>query len=248
LFKYTGQDVYDGDITDFDLPAQYDSSIQQFVSPELVYANPSSAYEFLPIDPIWETQAYSQWFNNFGLSITGVNDYPITTLSSYISLNSNSFTVDNSFGFPINGVVLIDDELIAYSNVDRSTSTLSGLTRGIDGTSITQHIPGAQLIIDLPAVLLLDGGRGYTEPPKVTAYYDETLYGPPKRAAQLEAVMYLDSVLLVNVIDPGAGYPVLPEIRIDPSISISFNSTQVSTLTNTIVLDTPLLQTGDLVD
>ena len=247
LFKYTGQDVYDGDITDFDLPAQYDSSIQQFVSPELVYANPSSAYEFLPIDPIWETQAYSQWFNNFGLSITGVNDYPITTLSSYISLNSNSFTVDNSFGFPINGVVLIDDELIAYSNVDRSTSTLSGLTRGIDGTSITQHIPGAQLIIDLPAVLLLDGGRGYTEPPKVTAYYDETLYGPPKRAAQLEAVMYLDSVLLVNVIDPGAGYPVLPEIRIDPSISISFNSTQVSTLTNTIVLDTPLLQTGDLI-
>lgn len=247
LFKYTGEDVYDGDITDFDLPAQYDSTIQKFVSPELVYANPSSAYQFLPTDPIWETQAYNQWFNNFGLSITGVNDYPITTLSSYISLNSNSFTVDNSFGFPINGVVLIDSELIAYSNVDRSTNTLSGLTRGIDGTAITQHIPGAQLIIDLPAVLLLDGGRGYTEPPKVTAYYDETLYGPPKRAAQLEAVMYLDSVLSVNVIDPGAGYPVLPEIRIDPSISIAFSSTQVSTLTNTIVLDTPLLQTGDLI-
>jgi len=247
LFKYTGQDVYDGDITDFDLPAQYNSTIQKFVSPELVYANPSSAYEFLPTDPIWETQAYNQWFDNFGLSITGVNGYPITTLSSYISLNSSSFTVDNSFGFPINGVVLIDAELIAYSNVDRSTNTLSGLTRGVDGTAITQHIPGAQLTIDLPAVLLLDGGRGYTEPPRVTAYYDETLYGPPKRPAQLEAVMFLDSVLSVNVIDPGAGYPVLPEIRIDPSISILFNSTQVSTLTNTIVLDTPLLQTGDLV-
>jgi hypothetical protein len=247
LFKYTGEDVYDGDITDFDLPAQYNSTIQKFVSPELVYANPSSAYEFLPTDPIWETQAYNQWFNNFGLSITGVNDYPITTLSSYISLNSNSFTVDNSFGFPINGVVLIDSELIAYSNVDRSTNTLSGLTRGIDGTTITTHIPGAQLTIDLPAVLLLDGGRGYTEPPKVTAYYDEALYGPPKRAAQLEVVMFLDSVLAVNVIDPGAGYPVLPEIRIDPSISILFDSTQVSTLTDTIVLDTPLLQTGDLI-
>ena len=247
LFKYTGEDVYGGDITDFDLPAQYNSTIQKFVSPELVYANPSSAYEFLPTDPIWETQSYNQWFNNFGLSITGVNDYPITTLASYISLNSNSFVVDNSYGFPINGVVLVDAELIAYSNVDRSTNTLSGLTRGIDGTAITQHIPGAQLIIDLPAVLLLDGGRGYTEPPKVTAYYDEALYGPPKRAAQLEVVMYLDSVLAVNVIDPGAGYPVLPEIRIDPSVSILFNSTQVSTLTNTIVLDTPLLQTGDLV-
>ena len=260
LFKYTGIDVFEGDITDFDLPAQYDNTIKQFVTPELVYANPSAANQYLPTDPIWETLSYNQWFTNFGLGITGVDNYQITTLASYIALNSNEFYVDNAFGFPINGVVKLFDytdpntdlnqkryELIAYSGVDRANNLIYGLTRGVDGTPIVNHLPGSNLYINLPAVLLLDGGRGYTEPPKVVAYYDEAIYGPPKRAAQLEAVMYLDSVLSVNVIDPGAGYPVLPEIRIDPSISISFSYTNVSTLTNTISLSTPLLQTGDLI-
>jgi hypothetical protein len=260
LFKYTGIDVFEGDITDFDLPAQYDNTIKQFVTPELVYSNPSNAYQYLPSDPIWDTLSYNQWFNNFGLGITGVDNYQITTLASYIALNSNEFYVDNAFGFPINGVVKLFDytdpntdlnqkrfELIAYSGVDRANNLIYGLTRGVDGTTIVNHLPGSNLYINLPAVLLLDGGRGYTEPPKVVAYYDEAIYGPPKRAAQLEAVMYLDSVLSVNVIDPGAGYPILPEIRIDPSISITFSYTNVSILTNTISLATPLLQTGDLI-
>jgi len=247
LFKYTGTDVFEGDITDFDLPAQYNSDIQQFVTPELVYANPSASNQYLPTDPIWQTAPYSQWFNNYGLSITGVNDYQITVLASYLSLNTNSFAVDNAFGFPINGTVLIGDELIGYSIVDRANNTISGLTRGVDGTPVTAHIPGEIITIDLPAVLLLDGGRGYTEPPKITAYIDTTIYPAPRRAAVLEAVMSLDSILRVNVVDPGDGYAVLPQIIIDPSISIAFASSDVNTLTNTIALSAPFLQTGDLV-
>ena len=247
LFKYTGTDVFEGDITDFDLPAQYNTSVEQFITPELVYANPSADNQYLPTDPIWQTAPYSQWFNNYGLSITGVNDYQITVLSSYIALNTNAFTVDNAFGFPINGTLLIGDELIGYSIVDRSNNTISGLTRGVDGTPVTAHIPGEIITINLPAVLLLDGGRGYTEPPKVTAYIDTTIYPAPRRQAVLEAVMSLDSILSVNVIDPGDGYAVLPQIVIDPSISIAFSSDDVNTLTNTIILSAPFLQTGDLV-
>ena len=246
LFKYTGTDVFTGDITDFDLPAQYNTSIDQFITPELVYTTPNAANQYLPTDPIWQTAPYSQWFNNYGLSITGVNDYQITVLSSYIALNTDAFTVDNAFGFPINGNILIGDELIGYSNVDRSNNTISGLTRGVDGTTITSHVPGEIITIDLPAVLLLDGGRGYTEPPKVTAYIDPS-YPAPRRAAILEAVMSLDSVLSVNVIDPGEGYTVLPQIVIDPSITVTFTSAQVNTLANTIQLTAPFLQTGDLV-
>ena len=247
LFKYTGTDVFYGDITDFDLPAQYNTSVEQFITPELVYANPSADNQYLPTDPIWQTHPYSAWFNNYGLSITGVNDYQITVLSSYIALNSNSFTVDNAFGFPINGTVLIGTELIGYSSVDRATSTLSGLTRGVDGTAITAHIPGEIITMDLPAILVLDGGRAYTEPPKVTAYIDTTLYPEPRTPAVLEAVMYLDTVLSVNVVNPGDGYAVLPEIIIDSSLNIAFTANDVNVLTNTISLQTPLLQTGDLV-
>lgn len=247
LFKYTGTDVFEGDITDFDLPAQYNVDVDQFITPELVYANPSADNQYLPTDPIWETAPYSQWFNNYGLSITGVNDYQITVLSSYISLNSNAFTVDNAYGFPINGNILIGEELIGYSIVDRANNTISGLTRGVDGTTISAHVPGETITIDLPAVLLLDGGRGYTEPPKITAYIDTTIYPAPRRPAVLQAVMSLDSILSVSVIDPGEGYVVLPEIVIDPSVSILFGSDNVNTLTNTIVLSAPFLQTGDLV-
>jgi hypothetical protein len=247
LFKYTGSELYAGTITDFDLPAQYNTDVQQFITPELVYANPSAVNQYLPTDPIWQTSAYSEWYNNYGLSITGVNDYQITVLASYISLNSPSFAVDNAFGFPINGTILIGDELIGYSNVDRSNNTLSGLTRGVDGTPVTVHIPGEIITINLPAVLLLNGGRGYIEPPRVTAYIDTTIYPAPRRPAVLQVVMNLDSILRVDVIDPGEGYVVLPEILIDPSISITFASNDVNYLSNTIVLPSSLLQTGDLV-
>ena len=247
LFKYTGTDVYSGNITDFDLPAQYDTTIQQFITPELVYANPSSSNQFLPTDPIWQTAPYSEWFNNYGLSITGVDDYQITILASYISLNSFGFAVDNAFGFPINGTVLIGDELIGYSSVNRANNTLSGLTRGINGTPISVHLPGETITIDLPAILLLNGGRGYTETPKITAYIDTSIYPEPRILAEFQAVMNLDSILSVTVINPGDGYAVLPEIIIDPAISITFTADNVNTLTNTILLPIPLLQTGDLI-
>ena len=247
LFKYTGTDIYDGEITDFDLPAEYNTQYEQYITPELVYANPSGINQYLPTDPIWQTQPYINWFNNQGLSITGVTDYPITTLASYLTLNSISMAVDNVYGFPTTGVILIGEEEIAYSSVDRAYSTLSGLTRGVNGTTITNHIPGEQIIIDLPPVLLLNSGRGYAEPPKVTAYIDTSIYPEPRRAAILQPVMNLDTILRIDVVDPGDGYQVLPEIRIEPSGVISFASTDVDLLTNTITLQTQFVQTGDLV-
>ena len=248
LFKYTGTAVYEGDITDFDLPAAYNTAIEQFVTPELVYSNQNNTTTYLPTDPIWQTSPYYQWFSNYGLSITGQPEYPITTLASYIALNSNSFAVDNASGFPINGVVQIGTELIAYSSVDRALNVLAGLTRGIDGTEIATHLPGEQLIIDLPPVLLLNGGRGYNEPPKITAYIDTSIYPEPTVPAELVAVMNLDSVLSVTVVNPGQGYATLPKIIIDPATTVYFNSTAVNTLFNTIKLYAPLLQTGDLIE
>ena len=112
--------------------------------------------------------------------------------------------VDNVFGFPTTGVILIGEEEIAYSSVDRAYSTLSGLTRGVNGTTITNHLPGEQIIIDLPPVLLLNGGRGYAEPPKVIAYIDTTIYPAPRRAAILQPVMNLDTILRIDVVDPGS--------------------------------------------
>ena len=260
LFKYTGVDVWPGNITDFDLPAQYNTSLQQYITPELVYANPSGDNQFVPTDDIWQDPAYNNWFKNYGVSITGVNGYPITVLSSYLTLNSNSMAVDNIFGFPINGVIKVYDptdpetdlskkafELIAYSSVDRAYGTLNGLTRGVNETPISNHLPGQQIYIDLPAVLVLDGGRGYANPPVITAYIDTTIYPAPRREAILQPVMNLDQLLRVDVIDPGDGYVVLPQILIEPSSIITFASIDVDLVTNTITIQNQLVQTGDLV-
>ncbi len=247
LFKYTGIDVFEGDITDFDLPAQWSPSTQTFISPELVYANPNTIDEFLPTDTIWQSPSYSQWYQHYGLSIVGQPAYPISILESFIPLNSNSMYVDNATGFPVAGVVLIGTELISYNSVNLATNQLSGLSRGVDGTPIQVHVPGEQITIDLPAVLVLNSGRSYANPPLITASIDTILYPAPRVPAQLEPIMSLDKVIGVTVINPGEGYVVLPTINIEPAFIVSVNSTSVNLVNNTIELVSATLQTGDLV-
>ena len=247
LFKYTGIDVFEGDITDFDLPAQWSPSTQTFISPELVFANPNTIDEFLPTDTIWQSPSYSQWYQHYGLSIIGQPAYPISILESFIPLNSNSMYVDNATGFPVAGVVLIGTELISYNTVNLATNQLSGLSRGVNGTPIQVHVPGEQITIDLPAVLVLNSGRSYVNPPLITASIDTTLYPAPRVPAQLEPIMSLDKVIGVTVINPGEGYVVLPTINIEPAFIVSVNSTSVNLVNNTIELVSATLQTGDLV-
>ncbi len=247
VFKYTGIDTFDGDITDFDLPAQYNKSIQEFITPALVYSNPSGDNEYENTSDIWQTAPYTQWFQNKGVSLTGQSNYEITSLVSYMTVGSSFMFVDNAQGFPINGVIKIGEEEIAYSSVDRALNLISGIQRGINGTTISVHFPGEKIFIDLPEVVVLNGGKGYVEPPRVTAYVDLERYPAPAKEAVLEAVMSLDSVLSVKVIDPGQGYMVLPEIRIDPSVVISFANSDINSLLHTVTVYAPNLSTGDLV-
>lgn len=247
LFKYTGEEVYEGNITDFDLPATYNAQTQRYISPQLVYGGSDSETQYSETSPIWGNPEYQNWFENTGVAIVGQPDYEITVLTSYLTLGSRFILVDNAQGFPINGVITIGEEQISYSFVDRSLNLIGGLIRGVNGTQIVDHIPGEKIVIDLPAVLVLDGGRGYTEPPRVTAWIDETKYPAPTRPAVLEAVMGLDSVLQVNVIDPGQGYAVLPEIRIDSASQIFFKNTDVNSSLHTIKLPSSNIATGDLI-
>jgi len=247
LFKYTGIDTYQGNITDFDLPAEWNETTQSYISPQLVYANVDTDEEYLPTNALWQTSPYSNWYNNYGLSIIGQTDYQITELNEYITIGSVVAMVDNASGFPINGTIQIGKEIISYSFVDRALNILGGLQRGLNGTEPTTHLPGAQIIIDLPSVVILDGGKNYIEPPKITAYIDLTKYPAPRVEAQLEAVMSVDSVISVNVINPGEGYAVLPEIRIAPAEQLFFTNADINSTLHTIKLFAPSLATGNLI-
>jgi len=258
LFKYTRTDVFEGDITDFDLPAQWNANIGEFVSPQLVYNGGDSVYQYPPTSSIWNSNAYTEWYNNYGLSIgvfvdetqsyIGQKDFQIGVLESYLSLNTVYCYVDNIYGFPINGTITIGEEQIGYSGKDLLNSQLTGLSRGINGTTITQHIPGEYIFMDLPPVIILNTGRNYVNPPKITAYIDTTIYPEPRVPAQLQAIMSLGTVIGVEVVNPGSGYAVLPKIVIDPAYILSIDSSQVNLLDNTININTAYdLQTGDVV-
>jgi photosystem II stability/assembly factor-like uncharacterized protein len=155
--------------------------------------------------------------------------------------------VDNAAGFPANGVVRIGNEAIAYSFVDRDMNLIGGLTRGFGETAAAEHIPGELIFIDLPAVVVLNEGNGYSDVPEVTAYIDTTIYPEPRKPAVLQAVMSGDRVSAITVVDPGEGYAVLPEIRIDPAYNVLFSDTDINPILYTINLYAPLFETGDLV-
>jgi len=78
---YTGEDDFLGDITDYDLPAYWDSTLSdpQFVSPiltpytEAITTSHSSASNTAPNAQIWQYPSlYSQWYQNYLLSVDAV--------------------------------------------------------------------------------------------------------------------------------------------------------------------------------
>jgi len=75
--RYEGEDTYNGSVTDFDLPAYYDSLRQQFVSPILDDSeNPKSLSAVPSTSSIWTTFPWSQWYQNYKLivgSVTVIN-------------------------------------------------------------------------------------------------------------------------------------------------------------------------------
>lgn len=66
---------------------------------------------------------------------------PTTTLNGSITASSTSIVVTSSTGFLPYGFITIDSELIQYYNV--SGNTLSGLVRGVGGTTAASHSNGA---------------------------------------------------------------------------------------------------------
>jgi len=72
---YQGNDVYDGTVTDFDVPAFWDSAQDLFISPVLDndLDNPLSTTSSTPsTSPIWQTLPWNQWFQNYLLTIESV--------------------------------------------------------------------------------------------------------------------------------------------------------------------------------
>jgi hypothetical protein len=245
---YSGNENYDGAISDFDLPSQYNYTINRYTSPLLVYDNAIEDYEYTSADAIWnDSISYNTWLNNFGLTLENKRNQPIAILSKYITNVSQELYVDNAYGLPVTGIIQIDDELIAYRSVDRERKRIYGLSRGVNGTSLAEHYPNTVIYSDLPGVIVLYSGKGYIDPPIITAYIDTTKYPAPRREANLRAIMAGDRVIGVEVLDPGEGYAVSPEIVFQNSFELTFTQNDLNFQSDLVIVETENLSTGDLV-
>jgi hypothetical protein len=80
--RYSGFDQWFGDMTDFDVPAYYNTSLQipQFTSPILLPYDHGTAFNSetnvlsdLPANStVWSSWPYSQWYNNYLLSLDSI--------------------------------------------------------------------------------------------------------------------------------------------------------------------------------
>jgi len=80
---YNGLDDYQGSLTDFDVPAYYDTDVipNQFVSPILTpytsstavgTGTASDASDAAPDSAIWQTEPWNFWYDNYALGVVGV--------------------------------------------------------------------------------------------------------------------------------------------------------------------------------
>ena len=68
--KYNGDELFQGDATDFDLPAQYDTVEETFISPRL--SDDGAVGSYLGNSAIWTSGPYTSWYNNYSLSVDSV--------------------------------------------------------------------------------------------------------------------------------------------------------------------------------
>ena len=63
------------------------------------------------------------------------------TIDGILAINAESVLLDSVTGFPVSGLIKIGTEEMTYAAI--STKTLTGLTRGVNGTAKAQHADGA---------------------------------------------------------------------------------------------------------
>jgi hypothetical protein len=246
--RYTSTDIAYANTSDFDVAPLYNSKTGKFTSPQLTFIKPNIAKNEYGIgDSVWSNNSYTNWYNHYGLALNGIPNFEIGILRLYMTATTNTLLIDNARGMPDAGILYIENEIIGYNSVNRETGLVSGLTRGIGNSLVSEHYPGIIITTDLPGVVVLDTGRDYIDAPKVTAYIDTTIYPAPTREAILQPVMSGGKVIAVDILDPGENYPITPEIVFSSSYDITFTQTSLNFVDNTIIIPGVILKTGDLI-
>jgi hypothetical protein len=132
---YSGDDVWDGTVTDFDVPAYYNTTERMFVSPVLDDTGTLSTTSSTPsTSAIWQTLPWSQWYQNYLLSIASVT------------------VIDGGSGYTVPPEVIVTGEAERPAIMQARINT-AGAVVGIDVID-----PGLGYLTT--ALISFDGGNG----------------------------------------------------------------------------------------
>lgn len=121
LLKYTGSDQFDGDTTDFDLPAYYDTTFNT-----KMFRSPSGEAPYTSRDEaLWQTWPWNQWYNNRNLEILRIQVQ--TAGANYTLTPTVTITSADGNGSGATAVAVLDGTTNTISNI-RVTNSGVGYT------------------------------------------------------------------------------------------------------------------------
>lgn len=177
---YKAEDQYDGTVTDFDLPAYWDSAQNLFISPVLDDDpdNPFSTTSSVPsTSEIWQQIPYSQWFENYTLGLSEITiDEPGTgyTIAPDVivgvqwapntayATGDQVFWVDNLYTVTQGGTTNTVEPRWTSGSRTNGTAVLAWAGRPAQATAL---VSSAGQVID---VTVTDPGSGYIITPLIT--------------------------------------------------------------------------------
>ena len=157
LIDYTGNDSYNGSVTDFDLPAYYDTSTGYGI-----FRSPSGEAPYTSEDEAtWQTFPYNQWYDNRTLQVgavivetTGANYsfVPQVTISSVDGKGSGA-TATAVMSGPVTGNANLTVVSITVTNPGSGYITTPVVTiNGTSSVSATAYAPVSYTHLTLPTI------------------------------------------------------------------------------------------------
>lgn len=138
LLNYTGNDTFDGDISDFDLPAYYDTS-----TPNPMFRSPNGERPYIEQDEAkWQTAPYNQWYNNRALQVQRVE---VTNGgANFTAVPTVTITSADGNGSGATAYAVIDGNTNTVSNIAVTNSGIGYTTTPIitingNGTDATAY-------------------------------------------------------------------------------------------------------------
>lgn len=133
------------------------------------------------------------------------------TIASDVNSSQNTIPLSSATGFPPSGLIQIGSEQMRYSGI--STNTLTGVTRGVNGTTAASHTSGAS--VGCSTVRVNDTNHGALPGDFVT------LSGAASLGGNITAAILNQEYQIVAVIDTGAYLIEARTVSTIPSITVN---------------------------